>query len=223
MTTEMKQVENALIDSMRASANVDIAVDMKAYQKNQFEFLGIQTPARRKLSRAFIKIAKHQPVDWDFVARLWALPEREFQYVACDYLKQMQDLLVPEDLARIEKLVTTKSWWDTVDSLDRTVGQITRNYPEYKQVMLEWSQADNFWLRRIAIDHQLTCKEQTDVSLLERILINNLNQTEFFINKAMGWALRDYSKTNPDWVRQFIDSHRSGLSKLTIREGSKYL
>ena len=89
--------------------------------------------------------------------------------------------------------------------------------------MLEWSRDEDFWLRRLAIEHQLLQKEETDVQLLEQILINNLNQTEFFINKAIGWALRDYSKTNPDWVREFIEKYKDRLSKLSIKEGSKYL
>ena len=89
--------------------------------------------------------------------------------------------------------------------------------------MLEWSRDEDFWLRRIAIEHQLLQKEETDVQLLEQILINNLNQTEFFINKAIGWALRDYSKTNPDWVLEFIEKYKDKLSKLSIKEGSKYL
>lgn len=89
--------------------------------------------------------------------------------------------------------------------------------------MLEWSRDEDFWLRRLAIEHQLLQKEETDVQLLEQILVNNLDQFEFFINKAIGWALRDYSKTNPDWVLEFIEKYKDKLSKLSIKEGSKYL
>lgn len=89
--------------------------------------------------------------------------------------------------------------------------------------MLEWSRDEDFWLRRLAIEHQLLQKEETDVQLLEQILVNNLDQFEFFINKAIGWALRDYSKTNPDWVLEFIEKYKDRLSKLSIKEGSKYL
>ena len=97
------------------------------------------------------------------------------------------------------------------------------HYPETKKIVLDWSTDEDIWLRRLAIEHQLLQKEQTDVLLLEQILINNLNQTEFFINKAIGWALRDYSKTNPDWVLEFIEKYKDKLSKLSIKEGSKYL
>lgn len=89
--------------------------------------------------------------------------------------------------------------------------------------MLKWSQDSDFWVRRVAIEYQLLKKDQTNKELLRQILQNNLNDQEFFINKAIGWALRDYSKTNPEWVNEFIEENRDGLSKLSIREGSKYL
>ena len=89
--------------------------------------------------------------------------------------------------------------------------------------MLDWSKDQDFWLRRIAIDHQLMRKEKTDTDLLEKVILNNLGQSEFFINKSIGWSLRNYSKVNPDWVGAFIDRYQEQLSPLSIREGSKYL
>ena len=129
----------------------------------------------------------------------------------------------PSDLPRLKKLAQTKSWWDTIDFLDRLVESIIARFPETKEIILSWSCDEDIWLRRLAIDHQLLRKEETDTKLLEKILVNNLGQTEFFINKAIGWALRDYSKTNPDWVRDFIERHRAEMAALSIREGSKYL
>ena len=117
----------------------------------------------------------------------------------------------------------TKSWWDTVDILDRVVGSLVYDKPELEKIILQWSLSDNIWLRRVAIDHQLLRKEKTDVHLMEKILFNNLDQTEFFINKAIGWALRDYSKTNPDWVASFIEKHKERMAELSIKEASKYL
>ena len=90
-------------------------------------------------------------------------------------------------------------------------------------ILLEWSLSDNIWLRRIAIDHQLLRKDKTNTELLEKIIINNLNNKEFFINKAIGWSLRDYSKTNPDWVRDFIERHKKNLATLSIKAASKYI
>ena len=117
----------------------------------------------------------------------------------------MQSYLTKDDLPKLERLVVTKSWWDTVDILDRVVGSLVADYPELEEVLLKWSLSDNIWLRRVAIDYQLLRKEKTNVQLMEKILVNNLDQTEFFINKAIGWALRDYSKTNPEWVARFIE------------------
>ena len=97
------------------------------------------------------------------------------------------------------------------------------DHPELEEIILKWRLSDNIWLRRVAIDHQLLRKENTNVQLLEKILLHNLNQTEFFINKAIGWALRDYSKTNPTWVAGFIEKNKERMADLSIKEASKYL
>lgn len=143
--------------------------------------------------------------------------------MAANYLKAMQSYLTKDDLPKLERLVVTKSWWDTVDILDRVVGSLVADHPELEEVILKWSLSDNIWLRRVAIDHQLLRKEKTDVQLMEKILLNNLDQTEFFINKAIGWALRDYSKTNPEWVARFIEKNKRRMAELSIKEASKYL
>ena len=138
-------------------------------------------------------------------------------------MRAAQRQLPPADLSRLHRLITTKSWWDTIDFLDRIVGGIALRYPETKAVILKWSMDENIWLRRVAIDHQLLRKEKTDTALLAQILDNNLGQSEFFINKAIGWALRDYSKTNPERVRKYIENRREKMAALSIREASKYL
>ena len=212
-----------LVKELKAVASPDDAVAMKAYMKNKFEFLGVKTPARRKLVKAFFKQQTDSDIDWNFINEAWNNPYRELQYAALDYLEIYKKLLTPSDLSRLKKLAQTKSWWDTIDFLDRLVGSIIARFPETKEIILAWSRDEDIWLRRLAIDHQLLRKEKTDTELLEKILVNNLGQTEFFINKAIGWALRDYSKTNPDWVRNFIKRHQAEMAALSIREGSKYL
>ena len=212
-----------LLENLKAAASPDDAVAMKAYMKNKFEFLGIKTPARRKLAKIFFKQQTDSVIDWVFINGAWNNPYRELQYAALDYLEIRKKLLTPSDLPRLKKLAQTKSWWDTIDFLDRLVGSIIARFPETKEIILVWSRDEDIWLRRLAIDHQLLRKEETDTELLEKILVNNLGQTEFFINKAIGWALRDYSKTNPDWVRDFIERHQAEMAALSIREGSKYL
>ncbi|MDN5011104.1 DNA alkylation repair protein [Streptococcus sp. SN3] len=212
-----------LLENLKAVANPDDAGAMKAYMKNKFEFLGVKTPARRKLAKAFFKQQTDSVVDWNFINEAWNNLYRELQYAALDYLESRKKLLTPSDLPRLKKLAQTKSWWDTIDFLDRLVGSIIARFPETKEIILAWSCDEDIWLRRLAINHQLLRKEETDTELLENILVNNLGQTEFFINKAIGWALRDYSKTNPDWVKDFIERYRVGMAALSIREGSKYL
>ena len=200
------------------------AVSMAAYMRNQFPFLGIAATPRKLVAKSYFRIALQEHIiDFDFVEKCFQQQEREYQQLAVDYLLSIQNLLTPEDLNRIKKYIVTKSWWDTVDGLDGVVGNMTLRYPELKKVMVEWSQTDNIWLRRVAIDHQLLFKNKTDTLLLAEIITNNFRTKEFFINKAIGWSLRDYSKTNPQWVKDFIQKHSSQMAPLSIREGSKYL
>ena len=212
-----------IFEIFRQAADPEKAAQMSAYMRDQFPFLGIPTPQRKKLSRDFLKTLGKKSVDWGFIFECWQQPEREFQYLAEDYLLKVAALLMPADMPRIRELTVQKSWWDTVDCLDMIAGGIALRYPEVNETLLAWSVDDNFWLRRLAIDHQLTRREKTDTALLERILVNNLGQSEFFINKAIGWALRDYSKTNPGWVRGFVERHREEMAPLSIREAGKYI
>lgn len=212
-----------ILNSFQEAADEVRAEKMAAYMRNQFSFLGVSTPKRKELTKDFYRQIKGQSIDWAFVDACWACPYRELQYVAVGYLQQLKKNLVPDDLPHLQKIAQTKSWWDTIDGLDKLVGEIAFRYPEVKLILLEWSVSDDFWLRRIAIDHQLLRKKDTDTALLAKILVNNLNQTEFFINKAIGWSLRDYSKTNPAWVREFINAHEKQMAPLSIREASKYI
>ena len=213
----------SIFSDFREAADPDKAAAMSAYMRDQFVYLGIPTPRRRELSREFLKSIDKKTLDWDFIFECWEQPEREFQYLALDYLSKLIKILTPDAVPNLRKLITTKSWWDTVDSIDVLVGTIALKYPEINATLIEWSKDENFWLRRTAIDHQLGRKEKTDTQLLEEIILNNLGQTEFFINKAIGWSLREYSKTDPVWVRSFIDRHRAGMANLSIKEASKYI
>ncbi|MGI1826540.1 DNA alkylation repair protein [Ligilactobacillus salivarius] len=202
--------------------NLDNALHMAKYMRNQFDFYGIKTPERRGIYKDIIREAKKaESIDWQLLNECWNNDYREFQYFVCDYLKALQKFLVFDDIDKIRPFIETKQWWDTIDSLDTVIGNI--NDSRVNDLMLKWSVSDNIWFRRIAINHQRGRKDKTDTVLLEKILINNLNSNEFFINKSIGWALRDYSKTNTDWVKNFITKHKSGLSTLSIREASKYL
>ena len=213
-----------LLVELEAVKDSKKAGPMEAYMRHQFSFLGIAAPERNALyKKYFPKAKKTKIIDWNFVDTCWRKEPREYQYVAANYLKAMQSYLTENDLHKLERLVVTKSWWDTVDILDRVVGSLVYDHPELEEIILKWSLSDNIWLRRVAIDHQLLRKEKTNVQLMEKILLHNLNQTEFFINKAIGWALRDYSKTNPIWVAGFIEKNKERMADLSIKEASKYL
>ncbi|MDO4682351.1 MAG: DNA alkylation repair protein [Lautropia sp.] len=213
----------ALHAALADRANPERAKGTAAYMKNRFRYFGISKAELGRFLKPILKAARHHPVDWSFVDGCWQAEEREMQYAALAYLKQRQGELGADDIPALQKLATHKSWWDSIDVLDRIVGDIALRHPKVNATLLAWSQADNIWLRRLAIDHQLLRKDRTDTALLAQILINNLGQKEFFINKAIGWALRDYSKTNPDWVRQFIAAHRDRMAALSLREAQKYL
>ncbi|MDO5106451.1 DNA alkylation repair protein [Capnocytophaga sp.] len=214
----------AILQTLEAHKNEAKSLAMSAYMKNNFPFLGIQSPLRRELVKPFlVAMKKENSVDWHFIEQCWACAYREMQYVALDYLASKKRFLTPADVPRLKQLAEEKSWWDSIDCLDRIIGSIALRFPEVNEILLQWSASPNKWLRRIAIDHQLLRKNLTNTDLLEKILLNNLSQTEFFINKAIGWALRDYSKTNPQWVRAFIETNESKMASLSIKEASKYL
>ncbi|TNU77731.1 DNA alkylation repair protein [Lactococcus lactis] len=229
-----------IIEEFRQYKNEENAEKQAAYLRHQFEFIGLKTPERRLLAKDFLKEKKaDKQIDWELVFEFWNLPEREFQYLALDYLHQMKKWLIFDDMEKIKKLTVSKSWWDTVDALDELVGhllltgrkQATENdsiaYEQVKTLVKEWAQAENFWLRRIAIDCQLSFKNQTDLELLsyniEKNLLGSSFADEFFIMKAIGWALRDLAKTNSAWVIKFIEEHENKMAKLSIREASKHL
>lgn len=213
-----------LFQDMELLADENKAIKMSAYMRDQFEFLGVSTPDRKNACKKYFKLAKeNKSVDFDFVDKCYENKFREFQYIGINYLTLMMDYLTEDDIPKLKTYIETKSWWDTVDGLDKIVGHIALKYSDVSETLIKWSLDENIWLRRVAIDHQLSRKEKTNIELLERIILNNLNQKEFFINKAIGWSLREYSKTNPKWVKDFIEKYKGELSKLSIREASKYI
>lgn len=229
-----------IIEEFRKHKNEENAEKQAAYLRHQFEFIGLKTPERRLLAKDFLKEKKaDKQIDWELVFEFWNLPEREFQYLALDYLHQMKKWLIFDDMEKIKKLTVSKSWWDTVDALDELVGHLlltgrkqateddSTAYEQVKTLVKEWAQAENFWIRRIAIDCQLSFKNQTDLELLsyniEKNLLGSSFAEEFFITKAIGWALRDLAKTNSAWVIKFIEEHENKMAKLSIREASKHL
>lgn len=213
-----------IINVFIENRNEDNAKYMKAYMKNNFEYLGIKTPLRKELEKELLKEkSKEALIDKDFVKMLWNYEYRELQYVGLDYLVKQKKKLQKEDINFIKDLIITKSWWDTIDLIaSHLVGELCKKYPELiDEYILDWSKDSNMWLRRTAILTQLKFKSDTKTDILEKLIQANIEDEEFFIRKAIGWALREYSKTNKEWVSEFVANNR--LSKLSEKEASKYL
>jgi 3-methyladenine DNA glycosylase AlkD len=209
-----------------AHRNPEKAASMAAYMKNLFPFLGLPQPELKRLSAPLLKEVKpfvNTKFLHDSVLLLWKFPEREYQYVAIDLLYNHTKQTEEKTLELIKTLITQKSWWDTVDSLATLVGKLVWQFPEWTQTLGSYSSHDNFWLRRTALLYQLNYKDKTDQKRLFHYCLNSASEEEFFIRKAIGWALREYAKSNPQAVRRFLAKHEDKLSSLTIREASKYL
>ena len=205
--------------------NEENAEPMKKYMKDHFPFLGIKKPQRSELEKQFFQETGllKEPFKKEFIRELWEKEEREYQYTGLVYMEKSLKKLEKADLPFMEELITTKSWWDTVDAIaPKPVGTIAEKYPEViAETINRWAIDDYLWLRRAAILFQLKYKGQTNAELLYRYIKQNADSKEFFIQKAIGWALREYSKTNPASVKEFIEGTK--LAPLSVREGSKYL
>ena len=202
----------------------ETAIAMSKYMRDLFVFYGFPAPKRKEVYNDIIRADKKaKMVDWGFLDKCYDDEHREFQYLVCDYLLATKQSVSFEDIPKIKCYITTRSWWDTVDFLCKVIGDVGSRDPRVKDLMIEWSKDENIWLKRTAIEHQLGSKDRTDVESLEQIIANNFGSNEFFVNKAIGWALRDYSKTNPEFVKGFINRHKDEMDVLSIKEASKYI
>ena len=212
-----------IIRMLEENGDVQQAEKMSAYMQNKFEFVGIKKPKLKELIKPILKETAKKELDWNLIFELWDCKWREAQYVALEYLLKHRKQLRPTDLDNLKRLITEKSWGETVDTIDVLVGNLVLQDSRLIETMLEWAVSDNIWLRRVAIDYQQEYKDVTNVDILERIIVANLGSDEFFINKAIGWSLRDYSKTNPEWVTHFIEKYGAKMNSLSVKEASKYL
>jgi 3-methyladenine DNA glycosylase AlkD len=206
------------------NANPSQAELMKKYMRDQFEYLGIKSPQFSALLKDFIGQNGLPPLDkLDVISReLWSLPQRELQYAAMSLMGKLEKKVEPEFITTIEYLLVTKSWWDTVDALaSHAVGTQFKRFPDVcEKYLKKWRKSDNFWLRRTTMLFQLGYKEETDFDLLCELIKENLGSDEFFINKAIGWALRQYAHTNPAPVKKFVKATKE-LHPLSRREALK--
>ncbi|MCO7175005.1 DNA alkylation repair protein [Sporolactobacillus kofuensis] len=214
-----------LIHTFNAHRNAEKAQQMERYMRNQFPFFGIPAPERRQLVRDFTKTNGLPKADelHDVTTMLWNQPERECQIAALDLLQRARRVLNDQHIPLLEWMIVTKSWWDSVDTISpQSCGPLFQKYPDLiEQYAEKWIIDDNFWLRRAALLFQLKYKDATDEERLYRYILLNTDSNQFFIQKAIGWVLREYSKTAPDSVQQFIQHH--DLKPLSKREGLKWL
>lgn len=209
-----------------AARDPDAARAMSAYMKHRADFFGIKTVARRAMQREITAASKKaEPEAILALADLcWDRPEREWQYLAADLLRKNAKRLAAGMLERVERYIVERSWWDTVDLLAiHVVGVIVRRHPERTATMDAWVHDDNMWRARTAVLHQITYKADTDIDRLFGYCDTLAESREFFIRKALGWALRTYAAIDPDAIRAFVSSREETLSGLTKREARKHL
>ena len=206
-------------------ANPRNAGPMKRYMRDQFEYVGLKGPELGALLKTHV--SSHglpEAADLDRVLRdLWGLPEREFQYAATSLLARLEDQLPASFIRTLEYLIVTKSWWDSVDTIATgTLGVHFKRYPKLRdRTLARWRKSKIFWLRRACILFQLNYKRETDFPLMQDMIRENLGSREFFINKAIGWALRQHSRVDPKGVRKFVSE--TPLNPLSAREALKWL
>jgi 3-methyladenine DNA glycosylase AlkD len=208
-----------------ANADATIAKGAKAYLLNQFEFYGIKTPLRRKICKEFYKahpVKDHNELS-SIIKDCFAAPQREIHYFAIELLGYHHKLWSKKTIPLIEWMVTHQSWWDSVDSTNSfVISKFFLQFPETIEITTsKWNNSSNKWLQRMSLLFQLTYKKKTNTTLLSLYIENIQLEEDFFIRKAIGWALRAYAYTDEKWVVQFIKAHPQ-LSNLSKREALKH-
>ncbi|NBE55243.1 DNA alkylation repair protein [Streptomyces boluensis] len=218
------EVLGRLVVAYAGAADPGRAVPLKAYMKDIAPFLGIMTAERRALSRTVLTgLPRPDEADCAAVAlRCWRLPEREYHYFAVDFLRRHVRRCSSGFLPVVRHLVTTVSWWDTVDALAaHVVGGLVAADDGLKRTMDRWSEDDDLWVVRTALLHQLRFKDATDTERLFGYCLRQAGHPDFFVRKAIGWSLREYAKTDAEAVRSFVAAHRERLAPLSVREALK--
>ncbi|WP_087972477.1 DNA alkylation repair protein [Oceanobacillus rekensis] len=225
MSDSLNSYVQELVNIYLKHTDVEFAKWSKNYLRNQFDFLGIRTPIRRKLTKQFIKengLPQKKELK-DVIFMLWDLPEREYQKAALDILEKAKKELTKDDLPWLSSLIVKKSWWDTIDVLSpHIMGYMFSNNDELIHSFADkWIEDENIWLQRSALLYQLNYKDETDEERLFRYILRRANSDEFFVQKAIGWILREYAKTRPESVKTFVANHY--LKPLSKREALKHL
>lgn len=221
----IRSIIESLEISFEQAADPVKAEKMRVYMKDHFPFYGISAPDRKAIQAHWFALVKtHQPDFWSLIRELWEKNEREYQMVAVDLLKKRpKKEYSAGDWAELEWVLTQKSWWDTVDLVaSNSLGIYLQKFPENRAELIQsWRESDNFWLNRSCLIFQLKYGSKTDFELLTDLIDSFKWNTEFFIQKAIGWSLRQHSKTDVDAVRNYLKT--SELTGLALREASKYI
>ena len=214
-----------LDQKLRAAGNKEFAIQQKAYMRDQFDYFGIKAPERKKIFKPFfIKHALPNKASLpELMEQLWSKPQREYQYFGQELWYRYRRQFVAEDISLLEYTITHKSWWDTVDYIAvKLVGAYFNSHPENRSKCIQqWLDSNNIWLQRTSLLFQLKYRQQLDTALLTEVIQSLLGSKEFFINKAIGWTLREYSRTDPDWVISFVESNT--LHPLSEREALRLI
>lgn len=223
---ELNKLIVKLETSFRKHSNIENGLAMSKYMKGRFPFFGIKASERKVIQKAWIaQLPKEIPIEkrWELIEKLWCKDEREFHYTAIDWMNSWNKKIISEsDGKHLKWLISNNSWWDSVDSIAANyLGKYCQNFPdEATSLINEWRQSDNIWLKRSCLIFQLKYGENVDFELLKNLIRQFQTDKEFFIQKAIGWSLRQYSKYNPTAVRNFVNEvNLQGLAK---REASKY-
>ncbi len=214
-----------LEEDFKKQGDRNIAEKQESYLKNQFELYGIPTPLRKETQKPFL-LKNNLPLKSELTKiteELWAKPQREFQYFAIDLNRKYLKKIEFQDIELFELMITNKSWWDTVDLIaTNLVGTYFKLFPEQIFPVTEkWMDSGNMWLQRTCLIFQLKYKEEIDNKLLSDYILLLKDTNEFFINKAIGWILREYTRTNPQWVIDFVETYE--LSNLSKREALRLI
>jgi len=214
-----------IITVLSENSNPANAKTMKRYLRDQFEFFGIKGPTLKKLTKPFMqKSTLPEPQDIpEIVMDLWSIPQRESQHFAIELLKKYQKLESKEWIELYEHMIVEKSWWDTVDAVAAWhVGNHFKHYPaQIEALTSKWMSSGNMWLQRTCLLFQLKYKDDTDFELMKSFIVLLADSKEFFIRKAIGWALREYSKTQPEQVMQFVSQQK--LAPLSYNEATRII
>jgi 3-methyladenine DNA glycosylase AlkD len=220
-----EQLAAQIQHTLAALADPARAEDMRVYLRNQFPFLGIQTPARRAALKPLLEVDFDQKRLLTAADQLWRLPEREYRYAAIDLLARHVGRLDLSAVAPLLALAQREPWWETVDGLAGIVGDVVRagrhSDPDAQVTMDAALRQDCLWVRRIAMIHQLGWRLETDTIRLFGYAEALAPEGDFFIRKAIGWALRDYARWQPQAVRNFVAALGGRLSPLSAREATR--